>query len=178
MTEMNAFERILGRLGDADTGVTEKTASAALPVTSEEAMLAAVRRVNSTTKIAAHSGAVDPVTSLEKLAASTAAREEEHLMKTAENMGAVICDGFFARMAQYDGALDHYGVKTGSVASHEEGDLEYAAQVGYQQAEQDMEKAASDAFEEGYNDTLQGIYKTAAEVHYAGQTVANALLQE
>lgn len=177
-TSPNAFDRILSRLSEADP-ITEKTAAAANPpqVTSEEAMLATVRKVAAATKTAAAAPAsdTDPVTSLETMAKTAAAREEERLMKTAENMGAVICDGFFARMAQYDSALSHYGVKTASPASDI---VKQAAEQAYAQGQADMEKEAEDAFEAGYNDTIQHIYKTAAEIHYAGQTVANHLLQE
>lgn len=168
----NAFERILSRLEESDP-VSEKTASAVGPVTSEEAMLSAVRKVAESTKTASSSVSegASPVTSLETMAKEAAAREDELLMKTAHNMGAVICDGFFARMAQYDSALDHYGVKT---ASADDASLQNA----YAQGQADMEKTAQDAFEAGYNDTLQHVYKTAAEIHYAGQSIGRQLLNE
>lgn len=174
----NAFERILSRLNEADP-VTEKTASDNTPqhATTEEAMLATVRKIADATKTAADATGdrSNPVSSLEEMAKTAAAREEELLMKTAQNMGAVICDGFFARMAQYDSALDHYGVKTAGVS---EDYVKQAAEHAYAQGQADMEKAAEDAFEAGYNDTMATIYKTAAEIHYAGQTIANELLRE
>jgi hypothetical protein len=175
----NAFERILSRLEDADP-VTEKTAAVNAPtqLTSEEAMLATVRKVAEATKTAAVTtpgGPTDPVTSLETMAKTAADRENELLMKTAENMGAVICDSFFARMAQYDSALNQFGVKTASASPDA---VKQAADAAYKQAQADMEKSAEEAFKAGYDDTIQHIYKTAAEIHYAGQTVANQLLQE
>ncbi len=175
MTTTNAFERILNRLGDADESVV-KTASDQTPVTSEEAMLTAVRKVAENTKTASVPTVVDPVASLESMAKQAAAREQELLMKTAENMGAVICDGFFARMSQYNTALEGQGSKTATVATPEQ--IKEAASQGYKQAQADMEKEAEEAFKQGYDETLSNVYKTAAEIHYAGQTVAHQLIQE
>lgn len=170
----NAFERILNRLSEADT-VTEKTAADQTPPTSEEAMLTAVRKVAETTKTASTTATPDPVASLETMAKSAAAREEELLMKTAENMGATLCDSFFSRMAQYDTALSAQGVKTAAVSPDQ---IKAAAQEGYKQAQADMEKEAEASFQAGYEETIASVYKTAAEIHYAGQSVAHQLIEE
>jgi virulence-associated protein VapD len=78
-------------------------------------------------------------------------------------------------MSQYDSALQSQGVKT---AATNPAQLEDAAQFGYKQAHADMEKQAEDAFQQGYDETIASVYKTAAEIHYAGQTVAAQLIQE
>ena len=169
----NAFERILGRLSEAD-GVTEKTASTEVIPSSEEVMLATVRKVAEGTKTAAATGTSNPATSLETMAKNAADHEEILLVKQAETLGATMCDSFFERFAAYDTALNAQGVKTAAPA----GNLDAARLDGYKQAEADLEKQATESFETGYEDTIKAVYKTAAEIHYQGQQVAHELIQE
>lgn len=176
----NAFSRILARLDESD-GVSEKTASVDDAPDTEAVMLDTVRRISeSNQKTASDDSAPTPAASLEALAQKTAAAEEENLIKTAQGMGAIICDSFFERFAAYDTALQGAGVKQAAApaagASQEQ--LKQAAQAGYQQATQDLEKQAQESFDKGYQDTLQAVYKSAAEIHYQGQLVANEILKE
>jgi len=175
----NAFARILERL-DQSEGVSEKTASVQDVPDAEAVMLDTVRRISETNqKTAADNSEPTPAASLEALAVKTAAAEEQTLMKTAQGMGAIICDSFFERFATYDTALQGSGVKQAAApAGVSQEQLQKAAQDGYQQATQDLEKQAQGSFDQGYQDTLQAVYKSAAEIHYQGQQVAGEILKQ
>jgi len=174
MAEQNAFERILSRLDESD-GVTEKTAAAALPST-EEALIKKVAEL-STVKTASVSKPT-PAESLESMAKEAAAQEDEILIKQAQHMGAVLADGFMERFAQYDTALRQQGVKVAAAPVVDDAALTKAAEFGYAKAQEDMEKQASEQYNQGYSDTMYSIHKLASEIHLAGQNVANQLIKE
>lgn len=174
MPEDNAFSRILNRMSDSDSAVTEKTASVSPEVTSEARMLQQVRTVSeAATKTAS---APAPATALQEMAKSAQASEQELLTKQAHFMGAAVADGFMERYAAYDTALSAQGVKTASTSNPLV--VKQAAQAGYQQAVTDMEKQASAQYAQGYKDQLKAIHKTAAEIHYTGQMVAHNLVEQ
>lgn len=177
MSEENAFTRILNRLNAADSdSVTEKTAAVVAPQTksAEAELLATVRAVsNAVTKTASVSPG-RPAASLEKMAKQAFDSENELMSKQAHHMGAALADGFMERFAQYDTALSAQGVKT---ASADPMLLQKTAEAAYVQAVQDMEKHAAEEYQRGYNDQLEAIHKTASEIHYAGQVVANNIVE-
>jgi len=172
------FDRILGRLSEADDAVTEKTASTHTPAPSAEAtMLAAVRRVSESagsTKTASDNSN-SPARSLEEMAKTAAAQEEERLIKQAQHMGAVMCDSFFERFAAYDTALEGHMPATKTASADQ---LKAAREEGYKLAAQQIEAKTQEEFNRGYEDTIQEVYKTAAEIHYHGQVVARQLINE
>ena len=101
----DTFSRILGRLDDSE-GVTEKTASVETTPTASNQMLESVRRItDSAIKTASAPQASPPAAELVSMAKHAAAHEDQLLTKQAEQMGAVMCDSFFARYAAYDTAL-------------------------------------------------------------------------
>jgi len=177
MSTENAFTRILNRMTDADSAVTEKTASVEAEQTAEAHMLEQVRAVSEATAKTASANAPNaPASDLATMAKTAQEAEQTQLVKQAHFMGAVLADGFMERFAAYDTALTAQGVKTASTP--DQGTVKEAAQAGYQQAVVDMEKRANDQYEKGYQDQLRAIHKTASEIHYAGQMVANNLVEQ
>lgn len=181
----DAFSRILSRMQDAETGITEKTAAAEPEAPNAAArMLSTVRNISSAVKTAsvAPSTPATPVASLERMAKEAQAAEQDQLLKQAQFMGAAVADGFMERFAQYDTALASQGVKTAASLpannAESEAVLQKVAEAAYGQAVQDMEKQAAAEYEQGYNDQLQEIHKIASDVHYIGQQTANHLVQE
>ena len=179
----DAFSRILNRMQDAESGITEKTAAAAEPEAPNAAarMLSTVRSISSTVKTAAAAVAPQtPAASLERMAKEAQAAEQEQLLKQAQFMGAAVADGFMERFAQYDTALNTQGIKVAQTTATppDEALLQKVANAAYSEAVQDMEKKAAAEYDQGYNDQLQEIHKIASDVHYIGQQTANHLIQE
>jgi hypothetical protein len=172
----NAFERILGRLSESDGAVTEKTASAEPTTPSAEArMIDTVRRVSdATAKTASAAPAAGPAADLARMAKEAAETEAAILQKEAHAYGAALADGFMERFAQYDAALSKAGVK---VAAPSEDLVKQAADEAYKRAVADMEKRAEDEFNRGYQETMAKVHKTAAELHFAGQTMAHNVVE-
>lgn len=187
-----AFQRILSNLDAADGGVTEKTASDAAPHAAPDAaqrMLSTVRSVSNAlktnTKTAAQSSATAPLApELRRMAKEAKDAEADVMEKQAHAMGSAVCDGFMERFAQYDAALGTLGVKTAQFVPNiqgqtvDDGELEKAAQYGYNKAITDMEKTAAAEYERGYDETLEAVYKTASDIHYVGQQAAQELIQQ
>jgi len=171
MAAENTIERILNRLNDSDEGVSTKTASA--EPSSEAKMLDAVRRVSAAASVKTASATPTPANDLHRMAKEAADAEGEALLKQAHFMGSALADGFMERFAQYDSALSNAGVKT---AGADPQLVKQAAEDGYRIAVADMEKNAEAEYNRGYEEQLQAIHKTAAEIHYAGQGMANAVI--
>jgi len=174
MATDNTIERILSRLTDADDGVAEKTAAVAAPST-EARMLDTVRRISTAavTKTASAAQAAAPASDLQTIAKEAAAAEEAALEAQTKRLGAVFADSFMERYAQYDAALSAAGVKTAAVNPEL---VKQAAEDGYRRAVADMEKRAEEEYQRGYQDQLKAIHKTASEIHYAGQSMAHAVI--
>jgi hypothetical protein len=124
--------------GSQQAPVAEKTASAALSV---DAAIEDALREAEATKTASDKGGVggSPVEALMKVAAEAAAADEDANVKLAHRMGAAFVDGQVERMRQYEKAAEDLG---GTEA----------------------EKQA--AYEQGYNETVELIAKTAM-AHFA-----------
>lgn len=177
MSTENAFTRILNRLEDSDSAITEKTASVETEQTAEANMLAQVRAVSeATTKTASANAPAAPASSLQTMAKTAQEAEQVQLSKQAHFMGAALADGFMERFAVYDTALSAQGVKVASTT--DTGQVKEAAAAGYRQAVVDLEKRASAQYEQGYNDQMKTIHKTASEIHYAGQATAHNLIEQ
>ena len=168
---MNAIERILGQLQESDNLVTEKTAEAVTPP-AEQQMLDKVREVSESASKTA-TAETPPAEDLAKMAEEAAQSESERLKKEAHFYGAAICDGFMERAAVYDTALKNIPIKTAS-----EDQIKEATDAAYTKGRTDVEKEASESFEQGYKDQLATVHKTAAEIHLAGQGAAAELIKE
>lgn len=141
------------------------------------------------TKTAAPASSIDDLT---KFAASVVADEHEATVKEAQLYGAAVCDGFMARLAQYDAAAQkHAGTapeKTATVASVEADTFEKFASenpdlvreahnLGYEQTRQELHKIAEAAWIHGHNGTVQWIHKTASDSFVAGFEAAAKLIE-
>lgn len=171
MAEDNAFTRILNKLDTADTAVTEKTASEGVEKSTEATLLDTVRAVSDrTTKTASEASA--PAAALEDMAKEAHVAEVERQEKLAQHYGAAVADGFMARFAQYDSALEGSGVKTAAPSV----DVDAVKQAAYTQAVTDLNKQAEDEYQRGYADQLNAIHKVASDIHLAGQASAQNVL--
>lgn len=143
-----------------------------------QALKEATADIEASTKTA---GQASPIDDLTKLAASVVADEHEATIKEAQLYGAAVCDGFIARLAQYDQAAQkHAGVlpeKTAAAASQdtfekfaaENPDLvREAHDLGYEQTRQNLHKLAEAAWRFGHDGTVRWIHKTASDSFVAG----------
>ena len=135
------------------------------------------------TKTAAQTSPLDQLT---KLAASVVEDEHAATIKEAQLYGAAVCDGFMARLAQYDAAAHKHAAiltptKVASVvqtstsaddfekfASANPEIVQEAYSLGYEQTKADLNKLAEAAWLHGHNGTVQWIHKTASDAFVAG----------
>lgn len=178
----NAFERILASLETADSGVAEKTASAASEPDTSARMLNTVRTLSRANQQAKTASAKPQGVSgdLQRMAKEAQAAEQEQMIKQAHFMGSAVCDGFMERFAQYDTALGAAGHKTAAVqpGQVDEGYVHKVAEAAYAKAVDDMQKTAAAEYQKGYDDTLEYVHKVASDMHYIGQQTARALVAE
>jgi hypothetical protein len=151
-----------------------------------QALKEATADAEASTKTAAQASPIDDLT---KLAASVVADEHEATVKEAQLYGASVCDGFMARLAQYDAAAQkHAGMlpeKTASAtpdtfekfASENPEIVREAHDLGYEQTNQDLHKLAEAAWLFGHNGTVRWIHKTASDSFVAGFTDAAKLIE-
>lgn len=121
-----------------------------------------------------------PVADLTKLATELAQADYEALAKEAEFYGAAIADGFMSRIGQYENATQGMP-KVASVGgnSNVAFDVQKIAEQavnGYVEARAKLEKEASDAYAQGYQDTLKEVEKIAQEIFVNGTKDCEALL--
>lgn len=122
-----------------------------------------------------------PVQDLVKIASDLSAAEHDALVKEANLYGAAVCDGFMARLAQYDQASAKVAAaqpaQTAKTAS--DGDFEKfasenpelvkeAAQLGFDSTVLQLEKLAHAAYDAGWNNTVTQIHKLASDSFVAG----------
>lgn len=138
----------------------EKTAAAAPEVKTEKVAAQAADPLQSAinTALAAAPGektaaAATPVADVEKLAAQLENTENEALIKEAHLYGQALADGFVARLTQYDASLS----KTAS-------------------ADNTQDKLAAVAYDQGFEDATQTIYKIATECFTLGYSATEELL--
>lgn len=163
------LSNVLGRINGNDG---EKTASAvSTPTTSAnekaasntgDRLKAALHEVTAGQSTPTEKKASSaPIADLTKLAADTAAAEHEALVKEAQLYGASVCDGFMARLAQYNDAAEKVASQQPAptaVPPHLE---KQAADLGFATTMGQMEKLAGAAYAQGFNDTVEQIYKLA-----------------
>lgn len=125
-----------------------------------------------------------PVQDLVKIASDLSATEHESLVKEANLYGAAVCDGFMARLAQYNEASAKVtaaqpataapAAKTASeddfekFASENPDLVKEAAQLGYDATMLQMEKLSQAAYDAGWNNTVAQIHKLASDSFVAG----------
>jgi hypothetical protein len=144
------------------------------------ALKEATAEVEVSTKTAAQASPLDQLT---KLAASVVEDEHAATMKEAQLYGAAVCDGFMARLSQYDEAAQKHAAalpptKIASVVSAADDFEKFASDnpeivreahnLGYEQTKSDLNKLAEAAWLYGHNGTVQWIHKTASDAFVAG----------
>lgn len=179
----------------ADDGTNTKTAADAHGAPTAEgtnpltaALDSALAEVGSTKTASAATTPGTPTGDLTKIASRLASAEKEALVKEAELYGAAICDGFMARMGQYE---TDAGVGMGKVASSNEVVTEeafskfasenptlvkQAMELGYRETRKQLEKVANDAYTEGYEKTAAAIKVAAEDCAQTGFEHANQIL--
>lgn len=145
-----------------------------------QALKEATAEVEASTKTA---GQASPLDDLTKLAASVVADEHAATLKEAQLYGAAVCDGFVARLAQYNESAHKVAatlpaVKTAAAANGTDDFEKFASanpeivreahDLGYEQTKLELNKLAEAAALYGYNGTIQWIHKTASDVFVAG----------
>lgn len=156
------------------------------------ALKEATAEAEAPTKTAAQASPLDQLT---KLAASVVEDEHAATMKEAQLYGAAVCDGFMARLAQYDEAAQKHAatlppVKVAAAvpatsaaddfekfASDNPEIVREAHDLGYEQTKSDLNKLAEAAWLYGHNGTVQWIHKTASDAFVAGFTDTARLIE-
>lgn len=143
------------------------------------ALKEATAEIETPTKTAAQASPLDQLT---KLAASVVEDEHAATIKEAQLYGAAVCDGFMARLAQYDEAAQKQAAalpptKVASAAPADDFEkfasanpeiVREAHDLGYEQTKVDLHKLAEAAWLYGHNGTVQWIHKTASDAFVAG----------
>ena len=151
----SSYERIMQNLTAktaADNSVvTEKVAAAEEPeVSALDKALDEVRSAPAAEKVA-ETDKVAAAEDLSVMAKHAAEAELENMVKQANLMGQHVADGFMQRMAVYQNQFE-----AGEKVAHEK----IAAEI-----------------QQGEEDTTAFIYKTAADLHFQGQQIADELIK-
>lgn len=140
---MPTIDSLLKKIEGPAAAPAEKTASAKTPSLDEQLDSALAQLSPEKTASAKEAAAqASPVKALMKVASEVAEADNDANMKLAYRMGQAFVDGQVERMRQYEKAAEELGTETKT-----------AEQV-------EAEKAA--AYEQGFNETVDLIYKAAA----------------
>ncbi len=142
-----------------------------------------------------------------KMAEDISAAEQEAMSKMAQVYGAAMCDGFMARFASYEDAAGTVAAPpqakiafaAPAPAGHDEAvemikaasdDPEFqkfasenpdlvkeAVDLGYQKTMAGLVKQAEDEFNQGYDETMNEVYKLASASYSAGAMHINQAIQ-
>lgn len=172
---------------------TSKPAEKSATAQTAERLKAAL--AEATTPQSAEKQAAAPVASpaadVQKLASEVLGAEHEALVKEAQLYGAAVCDGFMARLAQYDAAAEKVAAQAPAVATKVAGDISFekfasenpelvkeAAELGFERTMQQMDKLAEAAYRKGHDNAVTAIYKTAHSTFVQGYEDTLRLVQE
>jgi len=164
------LDKILENIKAADTAAPEKTASVSTGGVPRDQLLAALNDATSTKT--ASVAAASPAGDLMKIAADVAATEKEVAVKEAQLLGRAFADAVVARVGEWQSAAASMpATKVASLATggfdkfaSENAELiKQAAELGYTQTQDHLEKVAAAEYERGYNDTMVEVQKLAAE---------------
>ena len=86
--------------------------------------------------------------------------------------GAAVCDGFIARMGEHE----NNGVKVASFSGNDVDEVlvKQAMELGYRETQNELQKIASEAFAQGYNDTIN----SQSQDNQEAEKIASAALQQ
>lgn len=132
------------------------------------------------------SAPASPVDDLMKIASDVAATESEMAVKEAQLLGRAFADAVIARVGEWQAAAATLpATKTASdvagfdkFASENAEAVKAAAELGYTQTREHLEKVAAAEYEQGYNETMAEVQKlAAAEFAKAALITDNILTQ-
>lgn len=178
------LDKILENIKAADSAVApvaEKTASdnSTASASTRDQLMAALHAATSTTKVA--STQASPVDDLMKIASDVASTEQEMAYKEAQLLGRAFADAVVARVGEWQSTA----VKTAGAVSGGEFDkfasenvelVKQAAELGYRQTKDHLEKVAAAEYDRGYNDTMAEVQKLAAVEFAKAATVTGRIL--
>lgn len=173
---------ILAKVREADAPATDKTAAAA---PAADPIASALREVQGRDKTAG----VDPLEQLKKLAAETAAVENEADIKLARLQGAAFVDGMMARLDAYESAAGETEKQAAAKEAAEVAALEKYAkedpagfkadvEAGYSAEMERLAKEAQSVYAASEQETLEWVQKTAALHYLEGRRAIEAALTE
>lgn len=161
------LDKILENIKASESPVAEKTASDYSDTTTRSQLMAALHEATATSKVAA----ATPMGDLMKLASDVAATEQEMAYKEAQLLGQAFADAVVSRVGEWQAAA----TKTASYSAPVSGPADFdkfasdntelvkqAAELGYMQTRDHLEKVAAAEYERGYNDTMEQVQKLAA----------------
>lgn len=173
----------------------EKTASALPPVAPpavpapsgiEGQLKAALADAMKPEDKTASAALASPIADLTKIAADLSASEHEAMKKEAMVYGAALCDGFMARAAQYQAAAEKVATASPEKTAADQDFQKFAAenaeivrdaaQLGFDKAASQLAQLNAAAYNKGWNDTVQQVYKTASDCFVAGFAVAQDMI--
>ena len=131
-----------------DSEIVSEKTAAETPAPTRDKVASAVSELVAPAKSAPSAVSAE----LAEVAKTAAAADTERMTKQAQEYGRVMADGFMARMSEYNTAFEA-GEKTAQIKVAQE--------------------VAS-----GQEDALQEIFKTASDLHYQGQVVADKLISD
>ena len=135
-----------------------------------ESALDAALSMDKTASVSGQGGS--PSQDLVKIAQKLADAEQLALVKEAEMYGAAVCDGFIARMGEHE----NNGVKVASFSGNDVDEVlvKQAMELGYRETQNELQKIASEAFAQGYNDTIN----SQAQDNQEAEKIASVALQQ
>lgn len=163
------LDKILENIKAADSAVSssDKVASdkSGVAASTRDQLLAALNSATADTKTASVHN--NPVDDLMKIASDVAATEQEMAIKEAQLLGRAFADAVVSRVGEWQSAA----VKTASANAESGFDkfasenvelVKQAAELGYRQTKEHLEKVAAAEYDRGYNDTMAEVQKLAA----------------
>lgn len=158
------------------TAKPEEKTAAEKPVTAAPAQaLAAAVAAAAPEKTAAEKPTASPAQDIAKIASELAAADKVAAEKEAELLGQAWARGALAEFATWQKAAQEMLAAAPAPAVNEAA-LKQAAEVGYLQAREELEKAAAAEYDRGWNDTVEAIYKTAGEEFLKAAAVTGQLI--
>jgi hypothetical protein len=122
-----------------------------------------------------------PVDTVMKVAAEMLELEKEAAVKEAQVLGKAFADAVVSRLGEWQktaaATLAAAPAPAAAPAQVDNTLLKQAAEVGYNTAKAELEKIAEDEYNRGWNETVESIYKTAAEEFLKAAQITAQLIE-
>lgn len=155
------------------TGATSATSATSGPLTVKTAEAELLKAISALSEATEKTASENPqVSDLMKIAKDLNDQEFDGLLKKADVLASAIADGIVSRLQMYEKIAAEQAIA--QATAEENLRTKVAAQVGYNQTRNIIEKVAAASFEEGFFKTAEVI--AHATMFDAGNKVANDLL--